>query len=75
MVSAIDVRIDNVGSILQFRIGVPFGESSAGFCKFVWLPASMLNFHIGSVSLIWGLIAATLFADTVPDSQRIASDP
>ena len=29
--SAIDVRIDDVGSILKFRIGFPFGENSAGF--------------------------------------------
>ena len=29
MASAIDVRIDDVGSILKFRIGVPFGENSA----------------------------------------------
>ena len=36
-VSAIDVRIDDVGSILKFRIGFPFGENSAGFCKSVWL--------------------------------------
>ena len=31
MASAIDVRIDDVGSILKFRIGRPFGENSAGF--------------------------------------------
>ena len=36
MASAIDVRIDDMGSILKFRIGFPFGENSAGFCKFVW---------------------------------------
>ena len=67
--SAIDVRIDDVGSILKFRIGFPFGENSAGFCKSVWLLESILNFRIGSVSLIRGLIAATLFADTVSDSR------
>ena len=54
--SAIDVRIDDVGSILKFRIGFPFGE--------------ILKFRIGSVSSIGGLIAATLFAATVSDSQR-----
>ena len=41
---------------------------SAGFCQSVWLPGSILNFRIGSVSSIGGLIAATLFADTVSDS-------
>ena len=35
----------------------------------VWLPGSILNFRIGSVSSIGGLIAATLFADTASDSQ------
>ena len=67
--SAIDVRIDNVGSILKFRIGFPFGENSAGFYKSVWLPGSILNFSIAFVSSIGGLIAATLFADTVSNSQ------
>ena len=67
--SAIDVRIDDVGSILKFRIGFPFGEDSAGFGKPVWLPGSILNFRIGSVSSVGGLIAATLFADTISDSQ------
>ena len=70
MVSAIGVRIDYVGSILKFRIGFPFGENSACFCQSVWLPGSILNFRIGSVSSIGGLIAATLFADTVSDSQK-----
>ena len=69
MASAIDVRIDDAGSILKFRIGFPFGENSAGFCQSVWLPESILNFRIGSVSSIGGLIAATLFADTISDSQ------
>ena len=68
--SAIDVRIDDVGSILKFRIGFAFGENSAGFCQSVWLPESLLNFRIGSASSIGGLIAATLFADTISDSQR-----
>ena len=54
MASAIDVRIDDVGSILKFRIGSPFGGNSAGFCKSVWLPGSILNFRIGSVSSIVG---------------------
>ena len=67
---AIGVRIDDVGSILKFRIGFPFGENSACFCQSVWLPGSILNFRIGSVSSIGGLIAATLFADTISDSQR-----
>ena len=85
------VRIDDVGSILKFRIGfsfgecltplvaerafptrrgpfsyqgvstrgvrhspVSFGESSAGFCRSVWLPESILNFHIGPVASIGG---------------------
>ena len=69
MASAIDVRIDDVGSILKFRIGFPFGGNSAGFCQSVWLLESILNFRIGSVSSIGGLIAATLFADTISDSQ------
>ena len=68
MASAIGVRIDDVGSILKFRIGFPFGENSACFCQSVWLPGSILNFRIGSISSIGGLIAATLFADTVSDS-------
>ena len=59
--SAIDVCIDDVGSRLKFRIGFPFGENSAGFCQSVWL--------IGPVSSIGGLIAATLFADTISDPQ------
>ena len=54
---AIDVRIDDVGSILKFRIGFPFGKNSAGFCKSVWLLGSILNFRIGSLSSIGGLIA------------------
>ena len=69
MASAIDVRIDDVGSILKFRIGLPFGENSAGFCQSVRLPGSILKFRIGSVSSIGGLIAATLFADTISDPQ------
>ena len=68
MASAIGVRIDDVGSILKFRIGFPFRENSADFCQSVWLPGSILNFRIGSVSSIGGLIAATLSADTVSDS-------
>ena len=71
MASAIDVRIDDVGSVLKFRIGLPFRENSAGFCQSVWLPGSILNFRIGSVSSIGGSIAATLFAATISDPQRI----
>ena len=44
MASAIGVRIDDVGSILKFRIGFPFGKNSTGFCQSVWLPGSILNF-------------------------------
>ena len=73
--SAIDVCIDEVGSMVKFRVGFPFGENSAGFCKSVWLPGSILNFRIGSVSSIGGLIAATLFADTVSDSQTPGQSP
>ena len=54
MASAIDVRIDDVGSILKFRIGFAVGENSAGFCQSVWLPESILSFRIGSVSSIGG---------------------
>ena len=70
-----------VWSTLKFRIGFPFGENSAGFCKWrpksVWLPGSILNFRIGSVSSIGGLMAATLFAATIlrfpePRSSQIA---
>ena len=68
MASAIGGRIDDVGSILKFRIGFPFGENSAGFCQSVWLPESILNFRIGSVSSIGGLIATTLSADTISGS-------
>ena len=64
----LQVRVD---SGVKFHIGgFPFGENSAGFCKFVWIPGSILNFRIGSVSSIGGLIAATLFAATISDSQR-----
>ena len=38
MASAIDVRIDDAGSILKFRIGFPSGENFGGFCQSVWLP-------------------------------------
>ena len=70
MAPAIDVRIDDVGSILKFRIGFSFGENSAWFCKArKRRPGSILNFRIASVSSMGGLIAATLFADTVSDSQ------
>ena len=48
----------------------PFWKKSAGFCKIVLILESMLNFRIGSVSSIGGLIAATLFAATVSDAQR-----
>ena len=41
-----------MGSILKFRMGFSFGENSAGFRKSVWLPGSILNFHLGSVSSI-----------------------
>ena len=68
MASAIGVRTDDVGSILKFRIGFPLGENSACFCQSVWLPGSILNFRTGSVSSIGGVIAATLFANTVSDS-------
>ena len=47
----------------------PFEENSAVFCQSVWLSGSILNFRIGSVSSIGGLIAATLFADTISDPQ------
>ena len=33
MASAIGVHIGDVGSILKFRIGFPFGDSSAGFLQ------------------------------------------
>ena len=46
------VHIDDVGSTLKFRIGFPFGKNAAGFCRSVWLPGSILNFRIGSVSSI-----------------------
>ena len=65
------VRIDDVGSILKFRIGFPFGGKSARFCQSVWHAGSILNFRIGSVSSIGGLIVATLFADTISDSQEL----
>ena len=73
--SAIDVRIDDLGSILKFRIGLPFGENSAGFCQSVWLSGSILKFRIGSVSLIGGSIAATLVADTISDPQILGPHP
>ena len=68
------VRIDDVGSILKFRIGFPFGENSARFCRSVWLLGSILNFRIGSVPSIGGLIAATLFSATISDSQRLVAE-
>ena len=69
--STIGVRINDVGSTLKFCLGFPFGENSAGLCKCMWLPGSILNFRIGSVSSIGGLIAATLFAATISDSQIV----
>ena len=54
MASAIGVRIDDVGSILKFCIGFSFGENSACFCQSMWLPGSILNFLIGSVSSMGG---------------------
>ena len=62
-------------TILKFRIGFAFGENSAGFCQSVWLPELILNFRIGSVSSIGGLIAATLFADTISDPQKFGLTP
>ena len=56
----------------KFRIGFHFGENSAGFCKSVWLPGSILNFLIGSVLSLGGLIAATLFAAIASDSKNHA---
>ena len=66
-----------VGSILKFRIGSPSGESSAGFASpygfrgryCISVLGACLNFRIGSVPSIGGLIAATLFAATVSDFQ------
>ena len=49
-------------------MGFSFRENSSGFCKSVWLLGSILNFCIGSVSSIEGLIAPTLFAVTISDS-------
>ena len=68
MASAIGVRIDDVGSILKFRIGFPFWREFCLFLPICVAPGSILNFRIGSVSSIGRLIAATLFADTVSDS-------
>ena len=59
------VRIDDVVSILKFHIGFPFRENSVWLCKSVWVLESILNFRIGSISSIGGLIAATLFAAPV----------
>ena len=42
MASAIDVRIDDVGSILKFSIGFPFGDNSAAFS------AAFLQVHVDS---------------------------
>ena len=68
------VHIDDVGSILKFRIGFAFGENSAGFCRSVWLLGSILNFRIGSVSSIGGLIAGPLFANAVSGSQTVVRE-
>ena len=63
---------DDVGSILKFRspsllerilLGLPARGASGVDTEFC----------IGSVSLIRGLIAATLFADTISDPQRTIS--
>ena len=64
MASAIDVRIDDVGLVLKFRVGFPlsFEENSAGFCQSVWLPESILNFRIGSVSSIALTLQSLLFS-------------
>ena len=54
------VCIDDVRSILKFCMGFPFGENSARFCKSVWLPGSIQNFRIRSVSSIGALLADTV---------------
>ena len=65
----------NTASVSQFGVDteipyrLPYREEFCWFCKSVWLSGSILNFRIGSVSSIGGLIAVTLFADTVSDSQ------
>ena len=69
------VHIDesDARSILKFRMGFPFGEKSAWFCKSMWLLGSMLNFCVESASSIGGfesMIAANLFPATVSDSKR-----
>ena len=71
MASAIDVRIDDVGSILKFRIGLPLGENSAGFFGESVRVASGVDTEIPyRVRIVdRGVIAATLFADTVSDAQ------
>ena len=63
------VRIDDVGRYCNSVSALLSERISAGFCNFVWSPESILNFRIGSVSSIGGLIAAILFAAAFSDSQ------
>ena len=68
------VRIDDVWSILKFRIGFPFGEISDVLQVCVALGVDTEFPLIGSISSIGGLIAATLFAATVSDTQIFVPD-
>ena len=78
MASAIDVRIDDVGSILKFPIGFSVGENSAGFCQSVSQRVASgvdAEFPYRVCIVDRGLIAATLFAVTISDSQIKGSRP
>ena len=68
MASAISVRIDDAGSILKFRIGFLFGENSAWFLPVHVARGVDTEFPYRVRIVDRGLIAATLFADTVSDS-------
>ena len=66
------VCIDDVGSILKFRMSFPFGE----FCSVLQVRAASgvdteSPYRVRVVDR--GLIAATLFGATVSDSQRYDS--
>ena len=50
---------------------IPLERILLGFAGFFWFPGSILNFRIGSVPSMRGVIAVTLFAATISDSQSL----
>ena len=65
------VCIDDAGSILKFRIGFPFGENSAGVLQVRVASGVDTEFPYRVRNVDRRLIAVTLFAATVSDSQTL----